>query len=71
MSLFTRKVYSQISNIRRSLKGDKKVLSLRCSWNIACQRCSNYIFIIDLTPGFNGMRKDNCKTGRETFKVWD
>ena len=24
--------------------------------------------ILDLTPGFNGLRKDNCKTRRETFK---
>ena len=43
--------------------------SLRCSWSIACQRCSNYIFITDLTPGFNGLDKENCKTGRETFKL--
>ena len=26
---------------------------------------------IDLTPGFNGLGKDNCKTRRETFKFWD
>ena len=45
--------------------------SLRCSWCIACRRCSNYIFIIDLTPGFSGLGKDNCKTRRETFKFWD
>ena len=31
----------------------------------------NYIFILDLTPGFNGLGKDNCKTGRETFMFWD
>ena len=34
-------------------------------------RCSNYIFIPDLTPGFNGMCKDNCQMRRETFKFWD
>ena len=45
--------------------------SLRCSWSIACRRCSNYIFILDLTPGFNGSGKDNCKTRRESFKFWD
>ena len=45
--------------------------SLRCSWSIPCRRCSNYIFILDLTPGFNGLDKDNCKTGWETFKFWD
>ena len=32
---------------------------------------SNYIFIIDLTPGFNRLGKDNCKTRRETSKFWD
>ena len=42
--------------------------SLRCSWSIACRRCSNYIFILNLTPGFNKLHKDNCKTRRETFK---
>ena len=24
--------------------------SVRCSWSIACHRCYNYIFILDLTP---------------------
>ena len=28
--------------------GNGIVKSLRCSLNIACQRCSNYIFILDL-----------------------
>ena len=45
--------------------------SLRCSWSIACRRCSNYIFILELTPGFIGLGKDNCKTRRETFKFGD
>ena len=45
--------------------------SLRCSWCIACRRCPNHIFIIGLTPGFNGLGKDNCKTWRETFKFWN
>ena len=30
--------------------------SLRCSWSIACRGCSNYIFILDFTPGFNGLK---------------
>ena len=42
-----------------------------CSWNIACRRCSNYIFILDLTPDFNGLGKDNCKMRRKTLKFWD
>ena len=38
---------------------------------MACRRCTNYIFILDLTLGFNGLRKVNYKTRRETFKFWD
>ena len=45
--------------------------SLRCSWSIACRRCSNYIFIIHFTPGFSGLGKDNCKTRRGSFKFCD
>ena len=29
------------------------------------------IFIVDLTPGFNGLGKDNCKTRPESFKFWN
>ena len=45
--------------------------SLRCIWSIACRRCSNYIFILDLTPAFNGLGKDNDKMRQETFKFRD
>ena len=45
--------------------------SLRCSCSITCQCCSNYIFILDLTPGFNGLDKGNCKARQETFKFWN
>ena len=45
--------------------------SLRCSWSMVCRRCSNYIFILDRTPGFSGLRKDYCKMRWETFKFWD
>ena len=27
--------------------------------------------MLDLTSGFNGLGKDNCKMRRETFKFWD
>ena len=40
------------------------------SWIIPCRRCSNYIFILNLTPGFDGLGKDNCEMRRETFKFW-
>ena len=43
--------------------------SLRCSWSIACRRCSNYISILNLIPGFNGYGKHNCKARWETVKV--
>ena len=45
--------------------------SLRCSWSIACRRCSNYIFILDLIHGFNRLGKDNCKAGRESLYFWN
>ena len=45
--------------------------SLRWSWSIACRRCSNYIFILNLTAGFNGLIKDNCKMRWETFMFVD
>ena len=44
---------------------------LRCTWSIACRRCSNCIFILDLKLGFNGLDKDNCRSRRETFKFGD
>ena len=31
----------------------------------------NYIFILNLTPGFNGLGKENGKTRRESFKFCD
>ena len=40
-------------------------------WNIACRRCSNWIFILNLPSGFNGLGKDNCKTRLEPFWFWN
>ena len=60
-------IYRQVSNIRRQLN----CWSLRCSWSIACRRCSNYIFILCLTPGFSRLGKDKGKTRRESFRFWD
>ena len=45
--------------------------ALRCTWSIACRRCSNYMFVLNSTPGFNGLGKGNCKTREETFKFLD
>ena len=64
--------YRQVSNIRHTLVGNKIVdHSDVVGASIACRRCSNYIFILDLTPGFIGLDKDNCKMRRETFKFGD
>ena len=54
--------------IRRILNRQWHCWSLRCSWSIACRRCSNYIFIIDLTVGFNGLDKE---MRRDSVKFWD
>ena len=43
-------------------------LLLRCRW---WQRCSDYIFILDFTPCFNELGRDNCKTRRESLKICD
>ena len=37
----------------------------------ACRRSSSYIFILDLTPGFNSMGTYNGITRRGTFQFWD
>ena len=37
----------------------------------ACRRCSNYILILGLIPGLDGLVRDNCKTRQESFKVLD
>ena len=65
-------IYRQTSNIRRTLISKQQICwSFRCNWIIACRRCSNYIFILDLTRGFKWLGKDNFRTRRETFKFWD
>ena len=58
--------YRQISDIRRALVDNKIVyhLDVFVDW----RRCSNYIFILELSRGFNRSLKDNCETRRETFK---
>ena len=61
-------MYRQSSNISCTWVGNINCWSLRCSWSIACRHCSHYIFILNLTPGFNELGKDNCKTRQESFK---
>ena len=60
--------YRRTSNIRRTPVGNNIVDHQLL---IACRRCSNSIFIIDLIPGFNGLDEGNWKMRRGTLKVWD
>ena len=48
-----------------------KICQLWCIMLQACRRCSHYIFIPHLTPGFNRLCKYKCKKRRETFKFGD
>ena len=57
--------YCQTSNISRTLVGHKIVDH---SDVVGASRCSNYIFILDLRPSFNGLGKANSKARQETFK---
>ena len=66
-----RYMYRKTSNTRCTLVGNKIVNHSRYSYSIACRRCSNYIFILDLTSGFKGFGKDSRKTVQESFKCWD
>ena len=50
-------IYCQTCNISHTLTGNKI-------------GDHNYIFILNLTPGFNGLGKGNCKVRRESFKFW-
>ena len=61
--------YRQISNISRTVTDN--IIVDHSDVVGACRRCSNYIFIPDLTSGFNELGEDNCKTRRGTFKFWD
>ena len=64
--------YRQVSNIRRILVGNKIVdHSDIVGASPVGAAPTNYIFILDLTPGFVGLGKDNNKTRRETFKFGD
>ena len=65
-------VYFQTSNISCTLVGNKIVHNSDVVGALpVCWHCSNYIFILHLTPGFNGLGKGNLKAKRETFKFGD
>ena len=56
---------------KRHLSRQLSCWSLRCSWSIACRRCSNYTYMFHFKPGSNRLGKDKCKTRQKTFKFWD
>ena len=64
--------YRQISNISCTLRGNTIVDH---SGVVGAQSLgtppTNYIFMLDLTPGFNELDIENCKTRPETFKFYD
>ena len=55
--------YCKTSNISRTLVGNNIVDNSHV--------VDNYIFILNLTPGFNVLSEDNCNRIQETFKLWD
>ena len=58
-------IYRQISYISRDLVGKTIVDHPDV---VQIRRCSKYIFSFDLTPGFVGLGKVDCKTRLETLK---
>ena len=61
--------YRQVSHMHFSRQSN--CWSLRCSWNIACRRCSNYIFILHLTLGFNIQCIVQRQLQAKTRNIWD
>ena len=55
-------MYRKTSNINRTLVGNKIVDNSDVVVASPCRRCSNDIFILNLTHGFNRLSEDNCKT---------
>ena len=62
-------MYCQTSNIRCTI--GNKIVDQSDVIGASPLRCCNYIFILNLTPGFNGLGKETCKTRQGTFKFWD
>ena len=63
--------YRQTSTMSRTLVGNKILdHSDVVGASPVCTAPTN-IFILDLTDGFSGLGKDNCRTRRETFQLCD
>ena len=61
----------ETANISRTWEGNKIVDHSDVVGASPVRRCSNFIFIIDLTPDLNGLGKDNYQTRRDTFMFWN
>ena len=62
--------YPHTSDIRRKFVGNK-IADHSDVVGAAPVGAAHYIFILDLTPSFTRLHKDNCKTRQETFKSQD
>ena len=60
----------QTSNIKRNFVGNKLADHSDVVGASPVGRCSNYILILVLTPGFSGLGKDNYNTRGETLEFW-
>ena len=69
---WVKRLYRKTSDISRTLIGNKIVDNSDVVGASPVGAAPNYIFILNLTPGFNGFSKDNCKRIQETFKfgIW-
>ena len=64
-------VYRQVSNIRRTFVGKEIVDHSDVVGASPVGAAPTTSSFSTLTPGFNGLGKDNYKMRRETFKFWD
>ena len=70
MQLYTSTIMSFFKSIQHSsLMTMTQIMAFCLTPSHNLNQCCS-IYIIDLTPGFNGLVKDNCKTRWEKFKFW-
>ena len=60
--------YHQSSDISHTFVGNNIVNHSDVAGASPVGARSNYIFVLDLAPGFNGLGKNNCTTRREAFE---
>ena len=62
---------NQWLSLHQTVNAKKEIFSTDLLIALRLRHCSNYIFILDLTPGFIGLVKDNCKTWWGAIKFGD